>query len=166
MRKTNKRADGTEEVLEGDPEELRKYEDLQKPQEQAPITESPKKPGILHGAEVDGIPLTESEKEWVRFLRNFPKYEQTLKPLETKPVEWPGVGQPIWITYCSTCRRIDCYGNCWAQFQPWITYTYGTSTPPEKVRLLWQDDGSSRFSHSLSDILMGRAAFEVKTNGN
>lgn len=159
MKKTNRRPDGTEEVLEGDPEELRKYEQLEPDKAPAePITEAPKKPGILHGAEVDGIPLTEAEVEWVRFIRNFPKLPEPIKPVETKP--WPQYpSQPIWITSCSICGRANCQGECWVRYtQPWITYTYGTTTGTTiKVR----EDGHP----SLIDVLL-HGALEVKTNGN
>lgn len=173
MKKTNKRTDGTEEVLEGDPEELRKYEDLQKAPEQAPITESPKKPGILHGApELDGKPLTDSEIEMIRFLRNFKLPEQKFSPIQER--WYPQYPDPIWITYCSTCGRTNCGGQCWnLRPYPWITYTTVTGNEiklhqqePERASLLIQQDGSSKMSHSLTDFLLGRATLEVKTNGN
>ena len=174
MKKTNRRPDGTEEVLEGDPEELRKYEDLQKPvtEEQAPITEAPKKPGILHGAEVDGQPLTDAEIELIRFTRK-------LKPIDLKPCKpidqqdrLPRYPNPIWITYCSTCGRTTCQGECWGLFRPYPLITYTTTSgeikmqEPERASLQIRLDGTSEMSHSLTDFLMGRATLEVKTNGN
>lgn len=100
MRKTKKNPDGSEEILEGDPEELKKYEDLQRSQQdQAPITESPQKPGILHGAEVDGKPLSEEEVEWIRWIR---RIDLT-----------PKTSSPIGIVSCRWCGRIDRHSLCW-----------------------------------------------------
>jgi hypothetical protein len=175
VKKTNKRADGTEEVLEGDPEELRKYEDLHKPQDQVPITESPNKPGILHGSEVDGTPLTEAEIGMIRFLRTFKIPEVKTQPLPFEPYrDWPQYPQgPIWIVSCSLCHRVDCNGGCYLKFQqPWYTITYTTTgdkiemKQPEQASLLLKQDGTSEMSHSLADFLMGRATIECKTNGN
>lgn len=140
MKKVNKRPDGTEEVLEGDPEELRKYEDLQKPQEQQPITESPKKPGILHGAEVDGVPLTDGEVELIRTVRKLGKQDLTkLGP----------------VTYPNPFDKYD--DSAW-----WYRITCGA--PVEKFSLLQRDDGTSIPSHSLADILTRNIAVVTHTN--
>lgn len=111
MKKTRRNTDGTEEVLEGEAEEIRKYEELQRPEPQPqPVNESPKKPGILHGAEVDGVPLNENETEWVRWLRKF----------NAQGLDLPVKSDPIWITSCSSCGRIGCQGGCWAKYPQFI----------------------------------------------
>lgn len=157
MKKTRRNPDGTEDVLEGDPGEIREYErQIQtdeaeiRHQREQPMNESPKKPGILHGAEVDGVPLTENEVEWVRWLRKFNTGGLDLKPVKS---------DPIWITSCSICGRVGCQGGCW--YLPYTWCAAGT-----KLTLLQQEDGSSRQSHSLVDVLMGLTSVEVKTNGN
>lgn len=144
MKKVNKLPDGTEEVLEGDPEELRKYEDLQKPSQQQPITESPKKPGILHGAEVDGVPLTDGEIELIRSVRQLGK--QDLREVQR--------------TYPSPFDPYYPYDDSnW-----WYRITCGAPPSLEQVTLLQQLDGSSKFSHSLVDVLTGKATVKVDTN--
>lgn len=65
MKKTIKRPDGSEEVVEGTAEEIAEYE--QKLREGT--KPSKKKKPVLHGAEVDGVTLTEDETMLVRLKR-------------------------------------------------------------------------------------------------
>ncbi len=66
MKRTFKRPDGTEEVIEGSAEELAEYE--KRLREGGKPGGKGKKP-VLHGAAVDGIPLSEEETMLVRMQR-------------------------------------------------------------------------------------------------
>lgn len=111
MKKTRKNPDGTEDVLEGDPEELRKYEELAPDAPPQPVNEAPKKPGVLHGAEIDSIPVTDAERsaaeEWIRMIRKIDggftleKFIKFVPPLQP-PVTFP----------CRFCGQAWCSGLC------------------------------------------------------
>ena len=64
MKKTFKRTDGTEEVVEGTPEEIAEYENNLR----EVVVKKSKKP-VLRGAEVDGTPLTDGDVFAVRLSR-------------------------------------------------------------------------------------------------
>jgi hypothetical protein len=106
VKKTIKRPDGTEEVVEGTAEEIAEYErklrEGSKP--------SKKKP-VLHGAEVDGVPLSASEEMLIRMSRmGFLKKEEPEKVPVFIPQYMPyrlletGVGTPA----CSFCGQYNC----------------------------------------------------------
>lgn len=109
MKRTFKRPDGTEEVIEGSAEELAEYE--KRLREGGKPGGKGKKP-LLHGAEVDGIPLTEDESMLVRLKR---------AGFLEKPA-------PIYLPYiqesyaCVICGQFNCM-----QTHIW----YGTTTGTE-----------------------------------
>lgn len=161
MRKTFKRHDGTTVEVEGTPEELAEYErKIREGSQPASIGEKSKKKPVLRGAEVDGKPLTDEEVALVRLHRLglLPKEEKKETKNPFTPMPWPiVVPDPWWSRQdrtCGFCGRINCH-----ELHIWCT----TATA-DKVSLLLQEDGSSKFSHTLGDVLAGRATLEVKTN--
>jgi hypothetical protein len=110
VKKTIKRPDGTEEVVEGTAEEIAEYE-----RKLREGTKPSKKKPVLHGAEVDGIPLTEAESMLVRMKR---------MGLLEKP-------DPLFIPYiqpyiqpllgCQICGQLNCM-----QTHIWFETTTGT----------------------------------------
>lgn len=93
MRKTIKRPDGTEEVIEGTPEEIAEYTRRINGDDQQ------KKPEVLK----DNI-------ERLKKILGDPPDAPAILPEQI----WPGIyAKPIWIVSCSICRRIGCNGNCW-----------------------------------------------------
>lgn len=156
MRKVVKRPDGTEEVIEGTAEEVAEYERQIKEGSRPSL---PKKKPVLRGAEVDGKPLTDEEVALVRLHRLglLPKEERKADQPVITPMPWPVVmPDPYWLQQpCSFCGKWRCN-----ELHIWCT----TSTTSDKVSLLVQEDGSSKPSHTLGDILMGRATVEVHTN--
>lgn len=110
MKRTLKRPDGGEEVLEGTAEELAEYE--------RQLREGPKKPqrpGVLRGRELeeqlDGL------RKIIDDLHPRPAPWTPLNPLPWQPWQ-PG---PIWVTSCPTCGRVGCGGQCWPTLLPHIT---------------------------------------------
>lgn len=119
MKRTFKRPDGTEEVLEGTAEELAEYE--------RKLNESEKKqpkPGVLRGKS--------QQEEALRELAEAAKRIAGAAERNT-PVPWlPYRTHPIWIVSCSVCGRVNCDGNHWAQpLYPYITLT--TSVTDNKI---------------------------------
>lgn len=110
MKRTFKRPDGTEEVLEGTAEELAEYErTLQE------TSRRPPKPGVLKGSG-----LEEALKRIAGTLER--REERDRQPY------WPS--GPIWITSCFTCGRIGCGGSCYRYdvYQPGVTITTTSDT--------------------------------------
>lgn len=136
MKRTFKRTDGTEEVLEGSAEELALYE--KQLRESGKLDETaPVKPTVLHGKPaVDGVELTDDEIAWVRTWRTVG--QKLIEPLVypdpfgivQEPPWWTGkgkIGTPIWLVSCSICHRPGCDGSCFMRGTgPW--WTLGDST--------------------------------------
>lgn len=122
MKKTVTRPDGTQEVVEGTAEEIAEYEKK--------LREAPKGKGkkpILHGAEVDGVPLSDDEVNVVRLKRAglLPQKEYVFYP------QW----QPVqtWLKWCSVCGVFGCTTN---------HITYGQTIVGDSVPL-WTDGALS-----------------------
>ena len=113
MTKTFKRKDGTEEVVEGTPEELAEYE--RRLRESGNLHEAPKKKDILHGAAVDGIPLSEDEVSYVRnrraivdkFIRTMPAVQQPCITCSGAPCICRGIHNPYWLKV--TCQESESF---------------------------------------------------------
>ena len=101
MKRTLKRTDGTEEVIEGTPEELAAHERALRDAGKL-VPESIKKPEVLKGKE-----LQDALEEWLKIF----------KPEPSSPLTPPWYTGPIWVVSCSICGRINCAGNCvsWGQ---------------------------------------------------
>jgi hypothetical protein len=127
MKRTYKRPDGTEEMLEGTADELAAYEREQAKNGLVPIPETTTpKPGILHGGSVDGVAITEQEADWVRLSRNLAKTNPIKVPWKSPPYEritpftWPDTvpqwpddwySKPMWIATCPVCSQLNCMGH-------------------------------------------------------
>ena len=112
MKRTFKRADGTEETLEGSAEELAEYERrLRESEGRGP------KPGVLKGRELGDL---------LKDLLERPEVDELARKFH-RPYWPPG---PIWVVSCSICGRVGCDGNHWPQplYQP---YTITTTTTTE-----------------------------------
>lgn len=117
MKKIIKKTDGTEETIEGTPEEIALYE--RQLRELGQLDEQkPGKPGVLHGshATVDGIMLTEGEIELIRACRaissapTFPTYP-TVDPYDWPPNDvyykgWVGVSDST-VGVPQLCRESE-----------------------------------------------------------
>lgn len=111
MKKLIKHPDGTEEVIEGTAEEIAAYE--------RKLREGGKSKGkkpVLHGAEVDGKPLTDEEIALVRLSRAglLPKErkEPAFQPFTPiTPTPWPVMPDPYWLrdVRCSFCGKLNCH---------------------------------------------------------
>jgi hypothetical protein len=110
VKRTFKRPDGTEETLEGTPEELAEYE--KKLQRES--AQTPKKPETLKGAPVD---YTEIAKILEEAAKKIPQREPWY------PDDWYRA-KPIWIVPCSMCHCNPC--NCRWHY-PLITWTGTTA---------------------------------------
>lgn len=137
MKRTFKRPDGTEEVIEGTAEELAEYERKLKQESQKP------RPDVLKGMAVgdllDGQPITQAEMdaawEWVKVVRGF-KHVPQVTPHPT----WPVVCQRC---YCSPC-------NC-SWYKTW------TSTGTSLHDTLADRHGLQGLQReSLADSLLGK----------
>lgn len=100
MKRTFKRPDGTEEVVEGSAEELAEYERRLREGSKAPG--KGKKP-VLHGAAVDGEPLTDDEVNLVRLSRH--GFLQKI----TAPIYIPQYVPYVSPIKCWFCGTFDCH---------------------------------------------------------
>jgi len=98
VKRTFKRADGTEEVLEGTADELAEYE--RRLREERPP--APKKPGVLKGKGLEDL-LREIQSVPERVVDRLPR------PW-TQPPHYPN---PIWVVSCPVCGQVGCGGNHW-----------------------------------------------------
>lgn len=107
MRKVVKRPDGTEEIVEGTPEEIREYEKLVN----GPHKESDKKqPFVIKGNEQPADPSRDAQAEFERIIERM--REQQRRSREVEPAlpwsPWRPAG-PIWVVpECSICRSTHC----------------------------------------------------------
>lgn len=149
MRKVINRPDGSEEIIEGTAEEIAEYERHLREGTKPPVRKS-KKP-VLHGAELDGKPLTDAEIAMVRLSRI------GLLPKEPKPTEqtiwWipPAYVEPYWLkpqvsNQCSYCGQFNC-----RQLHIWCSETVTSGkvsllTPTQTVTLTGLNglDGASK----------------------
>lgn len=118
MRRTFKRADGTEETLEGTAEELAEYERrLREQSKPAP------KPGVIKGKGLE---------ELIREIQAVP--ERVAERVRGPWPNWdPG---PIWVVSCPVCGRVGCDGNHWDQpLNPWPHFTITMTTTADRVLL-------------------------------
>jgi hypothetical protein len=160
VRKVVKRPDGTEEVIEGTAEEVAEYERQIKEGGRP----APKKKPVLHGAEVDGKPLTDEEVTLVRLHRLglLPKEERKAdRPVPT-PMPWPVVmPDPYWLEpACGFCGQKGC-----RQMHIWYGTTSGIKIyPSEQVPRdrFFVTDGTLNLP-TLSDVAAG-APLEVHFN--
>lgn len=96
--------DGTEEVVEGTPEEIAEYEKQLREGKQPP---PPQKP-VLYGAPaVDGVELSDAEILYIRLQR-----AAIIKPIGTQPYTTPPHTSPFpwngaWNT-CPVCGMYAC----------------------------------------------------------
>jgi hypothetical protein len=130
VKKTIKRPDGSEEVVEGTAEEIAEYE--QKLREVVRSVKGKKKP-VLHGAEVDGKPLTDSEVMMVRLSRM-----GILPQKEDRPVYIPQiVPYTLGPVTCWVCGQLDCRINHIICNEPvtWTDTKITMSPPRESDRL-------------------------------
>lgn len=95
MRKVVKRPDGSEEAIEGTPDEVREYERIVE-SDRTPKQKSV--PGLIKGKEADPMDGIR------RLLDGFipPKESGDRFPM------WPHNSGPFWITSCSICQRNPC----------------------------------------------------------
>jgi hypothetical protein len=123
MKKVIKHPDGSEEVIEGTADEIAEYErQLKEDGKPKSLKEKP----VLHGAEVDGKPLTDEEINLICLFRIGVPYR----------LDWP---EPT----CWACGQKNC-----RQLHIWC----GTQTFTSDNTL---SGGSSKLFYSLDDILMG-----------
>lgn len=121
MKRTFRRSDGTEEVLEGTAEELAEYERKLKREQAEP--QQPR-PDILKGLEVDGEPVTEPELDWVRNMRKMLRdpntfrvpdqlgapFQPYLPAIPWQPLcPWPNTDRFITGEPCRWCGKYNCY---------------------------------------------------------
>lgn len=89
MKRTVRKPDGSEEVMEGTAEELAEYERKLNSESR----QQPAKPGLLRGKD----PLDFfRDRDPLDFFR------------ENPDSPWPN--RPIWVVSCSICQRINCSG--------------------------------------------------------
>ncbi len=107
MKKIIKRPDGSEELIEGTAEEIAEYErklrEVVKPGKG-------KKP-VLHGAEVDGTPLTDDEVMMVRLKRMGILPQKEVSPPVYIPQIVPYHLRDIHEVKCWICGQYNCYQN-------------------------------------------------------
>jgi len=97
MRKTFKRPDGSDVTVEGTPEELAEYEKKIQEENRGHVHESGKKPGVLRGAEVDGIPLSDGEVNMIRAVRAIKENPMGYD----RWIRWPDPGYGVpWPVTC------------------------------------------------------------------
>lgn len=112
MKRTVRKPDGSEEVMEGTAEELAEYErKLNSENRQQPV-----KPGVLKGRELEEL------------LEEF--FKDTPRP-QPFP-DWPTRPDYFWITSCSVCGLTGCAANHWIQTdllpgESWPTWSRTTS---------------------------------------
>ena len=124
MKKTIKRPDGTEEVVEGTAEEIAEYE-----RKLREGSKSSKKKPVLHGASVDDIPLTDNEIILIRLSRLGIVSQPVNAPMHITPIYVPqylpyrlDTGTPA----CSFCGQYNCNQlHIWCSDQ--VTTTTGTT---------------------------------------
>lgn len=106
MKKHLKRPDGSEETVEGTPEEISEYERISSGK--AKVVEQAKRPEVLKGAPID-------EEQLREFMEQL---ERQLNPV-VQPIIYP----PIFLTSCSRCHRYPC--DCMWQWPYGYTVTLG-----------------------------------------
>ena len=171
MRKVIKHPDGREETVEGTPEEIAEYE--RQLREGGKPRPGKKKP-VLHGAEVDGKPLTDDEVNLVRLSRAglLPKErkEPAFVPFTPyTPVPWPVMPDPYWLRDipCSFCGKINCHELhiwCEAPVTRTITITGNSTVPHDKAFLV--TDGRAQGVITLQETVdKALASFDLINKG-
>lgn len=106
MKKHLKRPDGSEETVEGTPEEISEYERISSGKAKA--VEQAKRPEVLKGSPIDEDQLREFMEKLDRL---------------SNPVVQPINYAPIFIASCSRCRQYPC--GCTWQWPYGYTVTLG-----------------------------------------
>lgn len=101
MRKVVKRPDGSEEAIEGTPEEVREYERIV---ENDRIPKQKKVPEVIRGSEQTSD-RSKSLKEMLDEMKRNWGRKRNPAPSPWHPWTSPG---PIWITPCPICHRNPC----------------------------------------------------------
>ncbi len=141
MRKVIQHPDGRQETVEGTPEEIAEYE---RHLREGGKPRTTKKKPVLHGAEVDGKPLTDDEVNLIRLSRAglLPKErkEPTFVPFTPiTPTPWPVMPDPYWLrdVQCSFCGKINCHElHIWCEAPVTKTVTITSDNTNVKSPLL------------------------------
>ncbi len=150
MKRTNKRPDGTEEVLEGTPEELAEYERRLREPAKKP------KPDVLKGSEAE----SETAREWRQLLKDLADISRLSQPVYVPYLIPPPIlvdPQPCWICGAYNCRQMHIWCGS-------VTVTSDSTLQliknPQVTCGTWYQEGTTVFAGTT----LGQP-LEIKLNG-